>query len=225
MIGIYKITNKINGKSYIGQSTNINKRINQHKYSNKSLVGKDIHKYGIENFSFDILELCSESELDEKEVYYINKFDSINSGYNISIGGKSILNEEDIKDIRLSYNNHFNSKEVYEKYKNKITYNYFMKVWEGNAWENIMPEVYTDGNKIYYMKQTSLGENSTSAEFTDEEVLQLRERYVNETAKEIYESVKNRCSFQSLQQILWGRYYSHIKYYDKKIKKWIQKII
>ena len=135
------------------------------------------------------------------------------------------LDEEDVYNIRLAYRDHKNVKDVYENYKDKISYNYFLNIWEGRSWKHIMPEVFTEGNKIYYKQQTSLGENSSKAIFTDEEVLHLRERYINETAREIYESVKDRCSFQTLQQILWGRYYSYIKFYDKRKKKWIQKII
>ena len=67
-IGIYKIENLLNHKIYIGQSKHIEKRFLEHcKLSAKSLVGKAISKYGKENFSFEILEECNESELDEKE--------------------------------------------------------------------------------------------------------------------------------------------------------------
>lgn len=62
--------------------------------------------------------------------------------------------------------------------------------------------------------------NHKNSTFSDQEAIELRKRYVHETAKQIYDSVKDRCSFQTLQCILWGRYYSHLKIYDKKEKKW-----
>lgn len=65
-----------------------------------------------------------------------------------------------------------------------------------------MPEVFTKENKEYYIYQNSQGQNGKSAKLTDEEVLLIRKRYVNETAKEIYEDYKNKISFQTLQQIL-----------------------
>lgn len=67
MIGIYKITNKINGKCYIGQSINIQKRINEHFWKSKcekdvsfnSILHTAIRKYGKENFEYETLQECS----------------------------------------------------------------------------------------------------------------------------------------------------------------------
>ena len=65
VVGIYKITNKINGKSYIGQSNNIIRRISEHKSESyrqheiNKVLYKAIEKYGVQNFDFDIIEECS----------------------------------------------------------------------------------------------------------------------------------------------------------------------
>ena len=87
MIGIYKITNRINGKSYIGQSNNIERRFREHKYisseTNDSLK-KAYIKYGRENFEFIILEECSIEELNEREIYYIQL---VKPEYNRTKGG------------------------------------------------------------------------------------------------------------------------------------------
>lgn len=89
MIGIYKITNKINGKSYIGQSINIVQRWKQHR-TNAMVRTEALYlafqKYGIENFSFEVLEECSEEELDQREQYYISFFNSYENGYNMTQG-------------------------------------------------------------------------------------------------------------------------------------------
>jgi len=56
--GIYQITNQINGKIYIGQSIDIERRWNQHKYGKGSIILKNaISKYGVDNFKFEILEV------------------------------------------------------------------------------------------------------------------------------------------------------------------------
>jgi len=88
MIGIYKITNKINGKFYIGQSINIKSRIADHfslcRSSKNYPISRAIAKYGKENFDVDILAICQISELNKKERYYIKKF---KPDYNVSSGG------------------------------------------------------------------------------------------------------------------------------------------
>ena len=87
MIGIYKITNKINQHCYIGQSRNIEKRWANHIYYEKEKAEYPLYrafrKYGIENFSFEVLEECSISELNEKEQYYIKLY---KPDYNQTIG-------------------------------------------------------------------------------------------------------------------------------------------
>lgn len=97
MIGIYKITNLVNGKCYIGQSVNINKRFIAHKNSafNENStsynypLSRAIRKYGLNNFSFEILEECGLFELDEKEIFYIAKYQAYGEGgYNQDPGGK-----------------------------------------------------------------------------------------------------------------------------------------
>lgn len=67
--GIYKFTNLVNGKIYIGQSVDIERRLNEHKRRNEQRIDKAIKKYGFENFNFEIIELCSPDKLDELENY------------------------------------------------------------------------------------------------------------------------------------------------------------
>lgn len=85
MIGIYKITNLINGKCYIGQSVHIERRWQEHKQpSATSIIAQAIKTYGIKNFSFEVLEETTVKDLDEREGYYIQLFNSIiPNGYNI----------------------------------------------------------------------------------------------------------------------------------------------
>ena len=234
MIGIYKITNKINHKIYIGQSNDIKRRFQEHQtVGEKSRIPVDvaIQKYGKDNFLYEVLEECSVSELNKKETYWITKLDAISNGYNCSIGGdqqsigenngRSKLTEQDVINIRIAYNNHLKQKDVYKQYQNIISFGYFQNLWQGRAWAHIMPEVFTKENKEYYMYNNSNGANGASAKLTNEEVVQARTRYVNESAKEIYEDFKERISYQAFQQILWGRSYKNLPIYKKKEKKWI----
>ena len=64
--GIYKVTNKINGKVYIGQSVDIGKRWRQHMTAKDDIYfHKAIQKYGLDNFIWEVIEKCKKSELDE----------------------------------------------------------------------------------------------------------------------------------------------------------------
>lgn len=91
--GIYKITNKTNGKAYIGASENIKKRFGNHKYQKGSSMYPIIKKYGKENFTFEILEECSKSKLIDKEKYYIKLHGTkIPNGYNLTDGGEHNYN-------------------------------------------------------------------------------------------------------------------------------------
>ena len=81
-IFIYKITCTKNNKSYIGQSTNPNRRFQQHMNSNKSFED-DINQYGNDSFILEVLEECDENNCCEKETYYIEKYDTVENGYNI----------------------------------------------------------------------------------------------------------------------------------------------
>ena len=110
MIGIYKIENQINGKVYIGQSINIARRWKEHRSranNNDTPLYRAINKYGLENFTFEILEECSVSELNEKEIYWIKYYNSTNRniGYNLTTGGNggnTYLNktEDELKQIK-----------------------------------------------------------------------------------------------------------------------------
>ena len=105
MIGIYKITNKINNKSYIGQSIHIEQRWEEHLYQSSgcSLLKYALHKYGKDNFSFEVIEECNQEELNEKEQYWIKYYDTFYNGYNLTLGGGGALK--------------YNIEAIYEEYQ------------------------------------------------------------------------------------------------------------
>ena len=79
MIGIYKITNTISGKIYIGSSLHVERRLTDHKYLLKNNKHHSIklqnswNKHGSENFKFEIIEECNDENYLEREQYYLNK--------------------------------------------------------------------------------------------------------------------------------------------------------
>lgn len=98
MIGhIYKITNLINEKVYIGQTVqSLKDRWYQHvgnsiwssQYEKRMAIKQAIRKYGKENFRIELLEDCDRNLLNDREKYWINYYDSYNSGYNSTKGGQ-----------------------------------------------------------------------------------------------------------------------------------------
>ncbi len=104
---VYRLVNKQTGQSYIGQTINLNKRIVHHLFAAEKAGTKNegqpivhaIREFGIENFEIEILYESKpfndledlRKVLDEKEIYFIKMFNSTETGYNISKGGRGTL--------------------------------------------------------------------------------------------------------------------------------------
>ena len=102
---IYKITNNVNNKIYIGKSSNIKRRLSQYSYMIKfnllhnSHLQASIIKYGREKFNFEILEFSNEESLNNREKYWIDFYKSHNPnfGYNKTFGGDGLVATEEIR--------------------------------------------------------------------------------------------------------------------------------
>ena len=109
LTGIYKITNLINKKSYIGQSLDIHRRWkreiddanNPSSHSYDYPLMRAFRKYGIDNFNFEIIEECDIANLNEREMYWINFYDTFFNGYNQTLGGDSTLRQPKEKIIGI----------------------------------------------------------------------------------------------------------------------------
>lgn len=105
--GIYKIENLCTHKVYIGASTDIHRRMIAHRScsGNKKShpLYEDMRKYGLDNFSFSILEECDVEELDSKEIFYISQFNSYEHGYNETKGGKGASFSVKLSDTDINH--------------------------------------------------------------------------------------------------------------------------
>lgn len=127
---IYKILNTTTKKVYIGQTINYLNRVNKHRYdlrNNKSYCRKLQHswsKHGESNFIFEVLEECTKDQLNEKEKYYIELYDSIVNGYNLEKGGRK-------------------GKELSQETKELMSINN-PRAWEGKKWgeHNISKQIH-----------------------------------------------------------------------------------
>ena len=218
MIGIYKITNKINGHSYIGQSVHIEKRMREHKLKynwerekNKTLY-QAFQKYGIENFSFEIIEECEANILNIREQFWIAHYNTYNNGYNMTCGGETNhgdnhprhrLTKEDVIVIRTRYNNRERKNVVYEDYKERIGESGFGKIWKGETWKHVMPEVYSVENRTFHANNTgNSGSKNGRARLTEQDVYNIRLRRKNgEVLSHVYEDYKHLITYGSFTNV------------------------
>lgn len=177
--GIYRVYTTFNNACYIGQAKDIYRRFNSHhiydyKNENNNCYNTKFYsalrKYGLDAFEIEILELCPTEELDKKEIFYINKYDSFHHGYNSTLGGQN---------------------------------------WS----ENIHSEAIEQKKKeTRELNQSLKGENHPRAKLTNEEVLSIRQRYIDgEPSTQIYQDYKDRySSFNTFRRIILGYTYKSI---------------
>lgn len=211
MIGIYKITNKLNNISYIGLSNDIHKRWNSHCSSSYNDKAKDydtaihraIRKYGKENFTLEVLESFDTYDyqlLTKREQYWISFYDTYHNGYNETIGGeignmqhgenhsRAKLTKQDVIDIRTRYANLERCMIVYEDYKDRIGRTGFNKIWKGETRKDIMPEIYTPENRQYHQLHTgNPGSYNGRAILNQDIVNHIREEMKTTSLHDIWE--------------------------------------
>ena len=105
---IYKITNIVNGKTYIGQTVQQNPKMRWYDHCAKARKGVNhplfnaINKYGVENFIWEVVDRATTiNQLNLLEEQYVAKYDTINHGYNIrAAGGNKLHNASSIEKMR-----------------------------------------------------------------------------------------------------------------------------
>lgn len=181
MIGIYKITNKISNKVYIGQSKSIGVRWSNHlnrlecgKHENQALQ-EDYNKFGYHIFSFEILKECQESELLEIEKQYIIKYS--NNSYNLTNNAKNI-NNRNCKNTQIKYI--YVNSDIYKQYNKSI----------GKIAQKITLFSYENLNQDNYIEM-SVGECAKSLEITSDTIYRYKDLIISDLRKsDIYEKVE-----------------------------------
>lgn len=148
---IYKITNTVNGKIYIGQTQKtLEERIYQHKQSCASSASTHLYnairKYGWDSFSIEVVadNITTKQELDRLETYYIDFYDSMNTGYNMTRGGET--NPMDFAEVRNKHDNVMRS----EKVKSKIRQTMKEKDARGELWTESHRRAISENKKALY---------------------------------------------------------------------------
>lgn len=130
LCGIYKLTNKIDGKIYIGQTVDYHRRMNEYanrkaENSSKYNIMSAVNKYGFDNFDSELIFKCDKSELDYYEMFFIKKYKSYMKkyGYNsfhIKSSGKQGLNRSTKSKMKKSHIGLTESADTKRKKSNKI---------------------------------------------------------------------------------------------------------
>jgi len=219
---IYKATNTINGKVYIGQTVKkLNIRKAQHQYDAKHKSKLYFHlallKYGFDNFVWEIVDTCSNiEESNKKEQNIISFYNSTDrkKGYNIDFGGNSTIRNEETKEkIRLSKRN------ISDETKEKIRIANLGKVVSEETKEKLrianLGKVFSEEtrkklkeNNVRYWKNKKLSAESISKRSEKRNIKII----CNETG-EIFKSIK-----EAQQKLGISHISEHLKGKIKKIK-------
>jgi len=220
MQGIYKWTNLINQKVYIGKALDIQNRIRGYraeviKNSPRPII-RALNKYGFKNFSFEIIEETnlSDSELIIREQYWMDRYESQDrkKGYNIlnadqspgseySIGSansRARLNEEKVLAIReYIYLMNISPAEVYKIYHNEISYDAFCKAYRGETWKNVDTSMLQNKRQVVRLGQPK-------AKLTKENVANIRYRHetLGQDVNEIFEDYIGQCTRNTIKRVV-----------------------
>lgn len=239
--GIYLVTNLINNISYVGQSKNIYQRFNKHHiydYKNEknecynTKFYQALRKYGINNFKVTILELCEEKMLDEKEIYYIKKFDTYHHGYNSTEGGQNwsptIFSEEveeKRKETRILNKSLQSEKHPRAKMSNEEVWNVRQRYIDGES----IKQIYNDYKDRYAneatFKRIVLGSTyttvgnipnknqirHTNAKLTEQQVKEIRNKYEKGNISYDKLGLEYGLSSSSIYAIIKRKTYAHVK--------------
>lgn len=217
--GIYKITNKVNGSAYIGLSIDVETRWQSHRNRAFNSNGKEyekalyraIRKYGLDNFTFEILEECSEEQLKDRETYWISFYDTYNNGYNetpggdrINVGGENHPNHkltvDDVIEIRLKWAScTISTRELYYQYQDRIGKSGFHKIYTWQTWKDILPELNTQERRDWHannlISYCNIGDKNVNSLLTEAQFnLLLEKRNNGATWHELYDEFGEKYS-------------------------------
>lgn len=220
---IYKFTNKINGHCYIGQTNNLQKRYNGHKSEsfNPKVSGYwlplhcAIRKYGIDNFTYEVIEEIADGEsqdfVNEREKYFIQYYHSLKdeNGYNVTLGGdgcpkpplsyeeklerSKLFTGEEIKDIQQRLINDEEYDDIEKIYAPKLKRTFLVNINTGTNFYN------PDFN--YPLKKNA------KSKFSQKEIREIKNRI---KSGEIYSSIQKDFNIKSagfLSMINTGKYF------------------
>ena len=193
---IYKIQSP-NGKVYIGQTIDVNSRWREHlreaAIGNNIKVYRAMRKYKTDISCFSVIEdnILTLEESNAKEIFYIAKYDSWHNGYNCNSGGGntehllgedhpfSILTNQELYELRqIRASKIYTFQQVFEFYKDRLSYSGFEKCWNYGSRTDIAPEWNTQELANFYKldKRDCVGESHGNSKLSNDEVIEIRNK-------------------------------------------------
>lgn len=254
---IYLVTNKVNNKKYVGQTRYSPEfRWKQHIYKNDgSYFHNAIQKYGPDNFKLETLEECDINLLDEKEIFYISKYDTFDNGYNLTIGGdgkRKIVSDSQYEEIKGLYLSGFSCYKIASLFNvDKTTILKILKIMgvkirnnQLNINRQELEELILDYNTGYSLKELAKRYNCSASglkEFLIKKGVDVRNKYsilddIDAQLELINDyltgdlklsdiQLKYHCSYYTLKKILSIHNINEGKKHRKLKSKEINKII
>ena len=229
---IYKIQFP-NRKVYIGQTVDVNSRWREHlreaATGNNTKVYRAMRKYKIDISCLSIVEdnILTLEESNAKEIFYIAKYNSWHNGYNCNSGGGNtehllgenhpfaILTDQELYELRqIRASKIYTFQQVFEFYKDRLSYSGFEKCWNYESRANIAPEWNTQELADFYKldKRGCIGESHGNSKLSNDEVVEVRNKYWVEGIKmtDIWEPYKKLYSLSGFRKIVLGKTYTNI---------------
>lgn len=167
---VYRLVNKQTGQSYIGRTFNLKKRLWQHKASANKVGTKNegqpivhaIRELGFEAFDVEVLYESEEFEdkkalddlLNEKEIYFIEKYDSIANGYNRTKGGAGMLGFKPTEKMLAATRKANTGRKVSDKQKEAVRQS-SLRMWANEEYRRMMSERFSgEKNPMYGIRLT-----------------------------------------------------------------------
>lgn len=220
---IYKFTNKINGHCYIGQTNNLQKRYNGHKSEsfNPKVSGYwlplhcAIRKYGIDNFTYEVIEEIADGEsqdfINEREKYFIQYYHSLKdeNGYNVTLGGDGCPRPPLSYEEKLERSKLFTGEEIKDIQKRLINdeeYDDIEKIYAPKLKRTFLVNINT-GTNFYNPDFNYPLKKNAKSKFSQKEIREIKNRI---KSGEVYSSIQKDFNIKSagfLSMINTGKYF------------------
>ncbi len=212
---IYKITNQINKKEYVGCTiTTLKKRFEEHawrciKSDSNTKFCNSIRKYGIENFKIELIEECCVNNIYEREKYYIDIFETYEKGLNSTVGGEGCLGYIHSPEIRIkiseavkngnshkgkTYEELYGDKAEEEKEKRRLSVK--------NGWDNLLENKRKERTKK--IQETRQKKSKYGVELVSEIKNKIKEGLTYKQFRELYPEVRQNFYYELKNGKRWA---------------------